>query len=682
MTRLMATLVPLSTGVSLETLISPPPRTRDAKKLAVLLHPWSWLGGRMSDPVLRLLAEPLHDAGYHVVRYNSRGVGNSTGWASLTGQTEAADLAALIQWARDDVGDVRSVLVVGYSYGALIASMQPPLPDIETSYALISYPLSVRGWLTLFRTSSYEDALKRLVQSNSKVLFIFGDQDQFTAVERYRNWRAALGESSVEWVEVKGGSHFWRDEDGDELVARIRVMPLPDERPRASVANLIGRFEGAKGAGAAKPPTSVSPRSTSVASNITGDSAKEEAKTKREWPPRQASTDSKPPPPIVPSSSWTRKASESPAVPASSPPVAAASTVASRISASPQPVVPPHIETQPFSPEPSITVDPATPATPKATPATPVPKATSKPASKAPAAPKSPAKTPAKPAPTPTKSHTPSLSQTLSPAAAARAKAAAAAPKPRASGAHVPARAKTPVKSTTSAASSTRPKTPLGNSGLFAPTASTLARARNSQAGPPPVKMTATEKARMAAAAAANKPIRGKPATRAAPTKAKAPASTRVVKKEAAPKAANVAEIPDEETHEAVEEEVHGEEVHEEEVHEEEVHEEVYEEEGEEVHEETHDAEIAHDQEEHDEQVVEEAHEEAEANGHEEVEAEEHVDDNAADIVSDDSHPSDVSATVVDSKDTAGNDLEEMVHMLEGKTRPLSIASIPDDLDV
>ncbi|KAF7327831.1 Peptidase-S15 domain-containing protein [Mycena kentingensis (nom. inval.)] len=679
------TLVPLSTGVSLEVHLSPPPPRDDStNKLAVCLHPWSWLGGRMNDPVLHSLLAPLHAGGFHVLRYNSRGVGKSSGWATFSGMSEAADLGALIAWARNQIGDVTSVVVVGYSYGSLIASLQPIVPGVATSHILISYPLGVRGWLTMFR-GRYEEAMRALVREpESRVLVIYGDVDEFSGVERYRKWKETIS-GNISWVEVKGGTHFWRGRDGDELISPcafscfLSVMPLPDERPRQSVANLIGRFEQQK------KRQSLSPRSNSVASNITGDSAKEEVKEKREWPPRQASVD-KSPPQIVPSSSWSRRQSEgttASTTKSNSPPVAAASLIASRISTSPQPVVPPHIDTQPFSPEPSIKVD--SPATPKPTPVTPVPKPAPKqaPTAKAASVTKSPAKTAPKPVPaaTPARSHSSlataqsgAAGSALSPSAAARAKAAAAAPKPKT------------AASTTSTVSAT-----TSGAGLHTPTAATLARARDSQEKAPPVKMSAAAKARMAAAAAANTPVRGKPPTRggAAATrgtaKPKAAAATTRVKKEpvvaaaaGATAAAVVAgDIPDEEEHaeQSVSEDVHEEEVHEEEAHEEEVHEE-------EVHEEE-----VHEEEVHEEEVEESAHEEELAHD-EELEAEEveeHRDDvdvaAEPDIVSDDSHPSDVSATVVASE-TKDNDLEEMVNMLEGKTRPLSIASIPDDLDI
>ena len=74
--------------------------------------------------------------------------------------------------------------------------------------------------------------------------------------------------------------------------------PLPDERPRQSVANLIGRFEtqNKRLSISASSPS----RSSSVVSHVTGDSVKEEIKDKREWPPKSVSTEK--PPLVIPTS--------------------------------------------------------------------------------------------------------------------------------------------------------------------------------------------------------------------------------------------------------------------------------------------------------------------------------------------------------------------------------------------
>ncbi|KAI1796933.1 alpha/beta-hydrolase [Ganoderma leucocontextum] len=227
--------VRLPSGTTLEyTLIQPrssssrPDLREDqhvAKKLAICLHPWSWLGGRMNDPVLQLLAEPLLENGYDVIRYNSRGVGKSTGWASFTGHREGEDLKELVQWARSTMPNITSLVLAGYSHGSLIASLHPVLEDVKTSHILLSYPMGPRHWLTAFHGHRYTTALKSLVDDpRSNILVIYGDDDNFTTAESYDTWVASLREApadlpgaltrgELEVVKVAGASHFWGEED-------------------------------------------------------------------------------------------------------------------------------------------------------------------------------------------------------------------------------------------------------------------------------------------------------------------------------------------------------------------------------------------------------------------------------------------------------------------------------------
>ncbi|KAF8632188.1 hypothetical protein AX15_001956 [Amanita polypyramis BW_CC] len=266
-------LVNLSTGVSLEINLLRPSGQQNVgrNKLAVLLHPWSWLGGQMHDPVLALLVEPLREKGFHTLRFNSRGVGSSTGWASLTGTNEGRDLEALVQWALGQIADIESLVLLGYSHGALIASLHPVLSNVKTTHVLLSYPLSPRGWITMLSGDRYQKKLEALVHDeNSNVVVIYGDQDEFTAVSK----NSILSQPPVPSSTLS-------------LLFLLSQMPLPDERPRQSVANLIGRFENQTKRQA--PSNGHNPRSSSVASHNTGDSLNNEQKEKREWPPKSVS---------------------------------------------------------------------------------------------------------------------------------------------------------------------------------------------------------------------------------------------------------------------------------------------------------------------------------------------------------------------------------------------------------
>ncbi|EIW57676.1 alpha/beta-hydrolase [Trametes versicolor FP-101664 SS1] len=217
--------VDLPSGTTLEYVLLQPTSANGPKKLAVCLHPWSWLGGRMDDPVLKIMTEPLLEQGYDVLRYNSRGVGKSKGWASLTGAQEVEDLKDLVKWVLSNSPELSKLVIVGYSHGSLIASMHPVLPDLDTSHILLSYPLGPRHWLTAFHTHWYTTALRDLVRDpKSNVLVIYSDGDNFTAVESYDAWAQGLKDLHVaeaqdvaeahgklEVVEIAGASHFWRE---------------------------------------------------------------------------------------------------------------------------------------------------------------------------------------------------------------------------------------------------------------------------------------------------------------------------------------------------------------------------------------------------------------------------------------------------------------------------------------
>ncbi|PRQ77425.1 Alpha/Beta hydrolase fold, partial [Rhodotorula toruloides] len=184
-------------------------------RAALIAHPFGRLGGRKEDHVVAAIAELLADEGYAVIRYDARGAGESEG---IEGE----------------------LLLCGYSFGSLAASAcPPPSPPpshpharLTTSYLLISYPLSVIWALTLFRSGPFTTALRETVErGDERVLAIFGDRDQFSAVEKLRKWAGELetvaeGSGNKTWqaVEIEGADHFWLDRAPKiELLETVRA---------------------------------------------------------------------------------------------------------------------------------------------------------------------------------------------------------------------------------------------------------------------------------------------------------------------------------------------------------------------------------------------------------------------------------------------------------------------------
>ena len=99
---------------------------------------------------------------------------------------------------------------------------QYPFP---ISYILISLPLSVIWFLTFFRSSVYSTHLEKLLLSSStKVLFIFGDSDQFTRMSKYRKW---IKDNNVleneRWTveELNGVDHFFAYQQMEDALIDI-----------------------------------------------------------------------------------------------------------------------------------------------------------------------------------------------------------------------------------------------------------------------------------------------------------------------------------------------------------------------------------------------------------------------------------------------------------------------------
>ncbi|KAJ2936582.1 hypothetical protein H1R20_g511, partial [Candolleomyces eurysporus] len=187
--------------------------------------------------VLASLLHVLHEHEYHVLRYNSRGVGTSSGRSSFTGIEEGKDLEAIVQWAVKEVGGddgVDIVTIIGYSHGALVATLHPNLDlPTKTAFVLLSYPLGPRSFLTLFKGSHYDQKLDELItDTKSKVFVAFGGRDEFTSFDRYKTWveqlkskadtAATQGNSeALRVLSVPEASHFWLDESNDRLCAEL-----------------------------------------------------------------------------------------------------------------------------------------------------------------------------------------------------------------------------------------------------------------------------------------------------------------------------------------------------------------------------------------------------------------------------------------------------------------------------
>ncbi|RNJ52690.1 hypothetical protein D7B24_003089 [Verticillium nonalfalfae] len=138
-----------------------PPWRRHA---AIVAHPYAPMGGSYDDPIVDSVAEALLRAGYLVGTFNFRGAGHSAGRTSWTAKAERNDYMSFIGFmvhyihfldpyrpapdasspptsspapdlSSRDERDQPILLAAGYSYGAMVTSQLPPLPQILSRFA-------------------------------------------------------------------------------------------------------------------------------------------------------------------------------------------------------------------------------------------------------------------------------------------------------------------------------------------------------------------------------------------------------------------------------------------------------------------------------------------------------------------------------------------------------------------
>ena len=103
----------------------------DARAVAVICHPHPLHGGTMHNKVVSTLMRAARDQGAHTIRFNFRGVGQSTG-EHAGGAGEVEDCKAVIDWAASEFAGL-PLWLMGFSFGGYVAAaaagMQPVWPQ-------------------------------------------------------------------------------------------------------------------------------------------------------------------------------------------------------------------------------------------------------------------------------------------------------------------------------------------------------------------------------------------------------------------------------------------------------------------------------------------------------------------------------------------------------------------------
>ncbi|MCL1598610.1 MAG: dienelactone hydrolase family protein [Actinomycetia bacterium] len=193
-------------GITLEAIVDAPD---DVRGTLILCHPHPQHGGTMRAPILSTIASRAVAAGYRALRFNFRGVGESTGTFG-DGIAELTDVAAAAAFA--ETLDEPLAGITGWSFGAAAALNWQALSDSAIPYVGIAPPVTSP-------LSPHLPDAARLVPATRQ--FIIGARDQFVAAEDLKRYATSIGAAVVVYPSADHFFVFKHDKLADDVIAAI-----------------------------------------------------------------------------------------------------------------------------------------------------------------------------------------------------------------------------------------------------------------------------------------------------------------------------------------------------------------------------------------------------------------------------------------------------------------------------
>ncbi|HEX5965623.1 MAG TPA: alpha/beta family hydrolase [Pyrinomonadaceae bacterium] len=188
-------LIPVAHG-QLEAILKEP-RQGPPRAAALVLHPHPLGGGTMHNKVVFRAAAALNDAGLVTLRFNFRGVGQSTGQHD-EGRGEQDDVRAGLDHLAGQYPQLPLVLC-GFSFGARVGL------DVGIDDDRVQYLIGIGTPLDKYDFSFLEACRKPL-------LLVHGEHDEFGDVEQLRQLAAELEKrTQVRLVVIPGAAHFFEN---------------------------------------------------------------------------------------------------------------------------------------------------------------------------------------------------------------------------------------------------------------------------------------------------------------------------------------------------------------------------------------------------------------------------------------------------------------------------------------
>lgn len=158
--------------------------------VAIVCHPHPLYAGTMHNKVAHTLARAYRDSGIAAIRFNFRGVGQSSG-SYGDGDGEVEDLRAVHQWLEAQAVNV-PVFLAGFSFGSMVAARGCSF--VQPKHLVIVAPPAGKY--------DYPNAF------DCPALLMQGTADEVCDAQDAFDWANSL-RSSIETEVFENGSHFF-----------------------------------------------------------------------------------------------------------------------------------------------------------------------------------------------------------------------------------------------------------------------------------------------------------------------------------------------------------------------------------------------------------------------------------------------------------------------------------------
>ena len=178
------------------------PNDANTDTVALLCHPNPLFEGTMNNKVVTTMYRFARDSGMHVVRFNFRGVGQSTGKHDYA-DGEVLDAMTVLQWLATQT-NARKLWLGGFSFGGYItARVAEQMLTSAHIWGLSDFDITN---VALISPSIEKNASEGITLPIDKTFEIYGNADEVIEPANMQAFAERLG---IEVSVVEGAGHFF-----------------------------------------------------------------------------------------------------------------------------------------------------------------------------------------------------------------------------------------------------------------------------------------------------------------------------------------------------------------------------------------------------------------------------------------------------------------------------------------